>query len=545
MTSTTALERGRKAYEQQAWTEACTHLAGADGESPLAPEDLERLATAAFLIGKASESEEIWARAHHGFFHRGEAERAARCAFWLALGLFHHGERDRGNAWIARARRVLADGGRDCVEQGYVLVAVAHEIFLEGDIEGACAVVREATEIGERLKNADLLALASHSGGRLLIRKGDIREGVRLLDQAMIAIEAREVSPLVVGDVYCSVIEGCIEIFDLRRAQAWTTALTRWCASQPDLVPYSGQCLARRAEILQLHGAWADAVAAAQLACERLASPVPQPAAGAAVYQCGELHRLRGEFAEAEEAYRRASRYGRTPQPGLALLRLAQGQTEAAATAIRLAVDQARVRHTRSRLLPALVEIMLAAGDLESARAGVEELTTIAAELDAPVLRAVAAQVRGRLLLSEGDRRAALAVLRQAWTIWQEIEAPYEAARTRVLIGLASRDLGDNDAANMEFDAACWVFEQLGARHDLAVVESLSAPPGPQPAGLLSPRELGVLRLIAAGNTNRAIAAELFISERTVDRHVSNIFLKLGVNSRAAATAYAYETRLL
>jgi DNA-binding CsgD family transcriptional regulator len=378
----------------------------------------------------------------------------------------------------------------------------------------------------------------------VLIRKGDIDEGVRLLDEAMVAIDALEVSPLVAGDVYCSVIEGCIEIFDLRRAQEWTAALTRWCEAQPGLVPFNGQCLTRRAELLQLHGAWPEAIEAARQACGQLLLQEGQPAAGPAYYLRGELQRLRGDFAEAEEAFREASRYGRIPEPGMALLRLAQGQMESAGTAIRLALDQARECRVRLRLLPAFIEIMLALPDLPAARAAAEELGHLADALNTPYLLAVAAQTRGAILLAEGDGRAALAVLRHAWTVWQEIESPYEAARLRILIGLACRDCGDKDAAALEWDAARWILEQLGARPELARLESLTAAGSARHAAGLSSREVQVLRLIAEGKTNRVIASELFISERTVERHVSNIFIKLNITSRAAATAFAYQHKL-
>jgi DNA-binding CsgD family transcriptional regulator len=539
------LNRGQDAFRGRAWTEAYVLLAAADRDEPLQPDDLERLATAAYLIGKDAESVAIWTRAHQEFLECHAVARAARCAFWLGFCLMNHGERTRAGSWIARGRELLEGAHQDCVEQGYLLLPLALQRVFAGDTAGGYRMFCQASEIGDRFCDRDLIALARHSRGRVLIRMGEIQDGVRLLDEAMLAVDAGEVSPLVVGDVYCSVIEGCLEIFDLRRAQEWTAVLTRWCETQPDLVPFRGQCLVRRAEILQLHGAWPEAIEAARQACNRLSQPSPQPASGAAFYQCGELYRLRGEFAEADEAYRNANRYGRTPQPGLALLRLAQGQTETATTAIQLAFDEAHGSETRSRLLPAYVEIMLAAGDIQAARQAADELSSLAGELDAPVLTAVAAQARGAVRQAEGDARAALPILRQAWTGWQEVESSYDAARVRVLIGLASRDLGDVDAADMEFDAARWIFQQLGARPDLTRVEALSRALTPAPAGGLSAREIQVLRLVAAGKTNREIASALFISERTAERHLSNIFNKLDLTSRSAATAYAYEHQLL
>ncbi len=539
------LDRGREAFGRRAWEEAFTHLSAADQECVLEAEDLERLATAAYLLGRDAECRDLWARAHHRHLGRGDRERAARCAFWLAVGLFEKGEPAQGSGWIARSRRLLGDGGIDCVEQGYLLLPAALRSIDEGDNAAANDTFGRAAEIGERFGDSDLVALARHGQGRALIRLGRPAEGVALLDEAMVAVTAGEVSPIVAGDVYCGVISGCQEIFDWRRAQEWTTALDRWCDAQPDLVAYRGQCLVRRAEILQLRGAWPDALGEARRACERLSRPSGQPGIGAAFYQQGELHRLRGDFAAAEEAYRRVSESGRRPEPGLARLRLAQGQTATAATAIRRALDESPDRRTRSRLLPAAVEIELAAGDARAARAAAEELSTIAGERGAPFLSAASDQSTGAVLLAAGDARAALAALDRAAATWRELEVPYEAARVRVLVGLACRELGDERAAAMELDAARSVFQRLGAAPDVAEVERLTRAAPSGVAGGLTVREVQVLREVAAGRSNRAIAGELRISEKTVARHLSNIFVKLGLSNRAAATAYAYRHHLV
>jgi DNA-binding CsgD family transcriptional regulator/tetratricopeptide (TPR) repeat protein len=450
----------------------------------------------------------------------------------------------RGGGWFARARELLEAGGYDCVERGYLLIPEALQRLAVGDIAGARASSSEAAEIGGRFQDQDLITFGRLGVGQAMIREGSPTAAAALLDEVMIAVTGGQVSPIVVGIVSCAVIEASMEMFDLRRAQEYTASLARWCAAQPDLVPFRGQCLVHQAQIMTLHGAWPDAIDAAQDACARLAD-AGQPAAGGAFYQRGELHRLRGEFAEAEQAFQRARRWIRDPQPGPALLLLAQGHLDAATAAIRRAMDDTADRVDRSTLLGAAVEIALAGGDVPSARAAADELRAIADQFGGAWLDAVAAQAVGAVLIAEQDPQAAMDALRRAWSAWQTLDTPYEAARVRVLMGTACRVLGDDHSAEMELDAARWIFAELGALPDVARVDALSRSADAQSPGGLTAREIQVLRLVATGRTNRAVAADLFLSEKTIARHVSNIFTKLGVTSRSAATAYAYEHGLV
>jgi DNA-binding NarL/FixJ family response regulator len=461
------------------------------------------------------------------------------------------GERARGGGWITRAESLLEAYGRDCEERGYVLLPRGLRMLAQGDPESAHEAFMEAGRIGERCGSADLLALSRLGRGQARIRSGAVEEGVSLLDEAMAAVDAGELGPVAIGTVYCAVIQACYEICDLGRAKEWTVALSGWCASQPELVPFRGECLVRRSEILRLQGDWSDALEEARRACRLLTRPSAEPGAGAAFYEQAELHRLRGEFQESEEAYREASVRGRAPQPGLALLRLAQGRIEDAEAAIRRVVEEALTPARQWKVLPAYVEIMLAAGEVDAAREAAETLTGIARELGAPLLRALAAGARGRVRLEEGDARAALSELRTAQTTWEGLDAPYEAALIQILLARACRALGDEDTASLEIDGAVRILERLGAEGDLARLraEGDGTPDrsrsGPAAAHGLTPREAEVLQRLASGATNRKIGEELFISERTVERHVSHIFAKLGVSSRSAATAYAYEHDLV
>jgi DNA-binding CsgD family transcriptional regulator len=359
----------------------------------------------------------------------------------------------------------------------------------------------------------------------------------------MATVLADEVSPALAGNLYCTVIEGCQEVHDAHRVREWTVALTRWCEAQPGLVPYRGQCQVHRAEIMMLRGAWDEADAAAVDARTALSAPPAHPATGAAEYLCAELHRLRGRHTEAEQAYRRAARWGREPQPGLARLRLAQGEVDVAAAGLRRALEEVTNPIVRPELLAAAVDVLLAAADVPAAAARAAELSDLAARLDGPVLHALATACNGAVRAAEGDTAAGLAQLRTALALWHDLDAPYETARMRVEIGRACRELGDEEGARMEFDAAAEVFARLHAAPDLARARQLAGVD--RGAAGLTARELEVLRLVARGLSNRAIAAELVLSDKTVARHVSNIFTKVGVHSRAAAAAWAHDHRVV
>jgi ATP/maltotriose-dependent transcriptional regulator MalT len=534
------LEHGRACYGRCAWGDAYHALRCADQATPLAVDDLDRLATAAYLTGHDLEFQHILERLYRVHLESGDRARAARWTFWLAIESLLRGERGQSNAWTARGQRLVES--RDCVERGYLAVAVAEQQLRDGQAEAAHATGADAFAIGESFKDPDLTAAARHVQGRALIRRGDVVAGLACLDEMMLAVVGGELLPMMTGRMYCSVIDACRQVYALGRAREWTSAFSSLCERQPDMIVFTGVCLVHRAEIMQMQGAWPDALAEACRACERSERADRRPP-GAALYQQAEIHRLCGEFAKAEDAYRAASELGFEPQPGLALLRLAQGRSDAACAAIRRLTGATSDRLRRARLLPAHLEIVLAVGDPEDARSARDELRELAQTFDTDMLRAVVAQADGAIALGEGQAHAALDPLRSAFELWVRLEAPYEAARVRVLIGHACRALGDDEAAELEHQAARSVFERLGARPDLARLDATTLAQRGS-ATPLTARELHVLRLISTGLTNKEIGGELSLSERTIDRHVTNILTKLDVRSRTAATAYAYDHKL-
>ncbi len=542
----TELERGRESYAKGAWREAYGSLSAADQAAQLGAGDLELLARAAYMLGRDDDYVGGLERAHHAHLDAGEALPAVRCAFWIGHNMLFRGDAVRASGWFGRAERLLNSGEQDCVERGYLLIPVWLKQMAGGDYEAGYMTAAEAADIGERFGDADLMWIARDEQGRALLRQGRVEEGLRLVDEVFVAALAGELSPILTGIIYCNTIAFCRNAYELHHAREWTQALTLWCERQPEMVAHNGLCLVHRAEIMQLQGAWADALGEARRAAERFTRGVlNQLACGEAHYRRGEVHRLRGELADAEEAFREASRCGREPQPGMALLRLAQGQGDTAAAAIRRAVGETTEPLERAALLPAYVEVMLDIGEYERARGACQELEEIAERQASDALGAMSAQALGAVTLAEGDAQAALIALRRAWQLWQKLEAPYESARVRVLVGAACAALGDEDTAALELEAARDAFAELGAAPDLARLASLGKTAAPVDAHGLTDRELEVLRLVAAGKSNREIGAALVISEHTVARHLQNIFAKLGVSSRTAAGAFAYEQHLV
>ena len=504
-------------------------------------DDLDRLATAAYLTGHDEEGFDYWVRAHQLCISEGAIHRAGYFGMRLGQGLGFKGDFGRCRGWIDRCARLLEDEDIDCVEQGYLEYGWAMmRLFEAGDIAGAHAGFVQAGKIGARFVHRELGTLARIGEGRMLIYLGEIGEGMTRLDEAMASIEARELSPIATGDAYCGVIDACAELFDVRRCRAWTESFARWCDTQQELVLYRGHCFLHRAEMLELQGAWPEALVAARHACDRLAAPVNPAALGGACMIEGDLLRLVGDLDGAEAAYHRANEFGRDPQPGLALLRFAQGRVDVADTMIRRVLDETEYPMARAHLLGPAVVIALAVGDTVVARAAADELRSIAAELGTPLVRAHAARATGAVLLAEGNCKAALIELRKAFNEYHALGVQYDAAHTRLLIADACEAIGDHDAAQMESSSARATLESLRTTAPIAAAAEVeSLPDG------LTRRELEVLVLLARGKTNRTIADELFISEKTVASHVSHILTKLGVTSRSAATAYAYDHDLV
>jgi ATP/maltotriose-dependent transcriptional regulator MalT len=444
------------------------------------------------------------------------------------------GEIAEGGGWIARGARLVTEDGTDSRAAAFLAVTQAFDAAMNGDPDRAARMTGECVEAARRHGAADFAALSLHQQGLFLLAAGRAGDGFSCMDEAMLEVAGGECSALVEGIIYCNVIEACWSVYELTRAQQWTAAMTQWVAAQPDMCNFTGECKVRRAELKQLNGHWPDALDE----LDGVTSSERDPwALGRAAVVRGSLDRMLGRLDSAEEQFGLASRLGEDPQPGLALLRMERGSVQAAAAMVRRSLAETRQPGRRIQVLVAATEVLLAVGEADEAEAAAGELRDLAATNRTPVVLALGQRAEASVRLARGDAAEALPLLRDSLATWVRNRAPYEEARTRVLLGDACRALGDRESADRELDAARVIFEELGATPDLARLTGAD--------DLLSPREVEVLRLLATGATNRAIAEQLVLSERTVDRHVSNIFGKLGVSTRAAATAYAFERQLV
>ena len=532
------LVRARETYERGDWAAAFAAWAELD-DAALTDTDLSGLAMAAYLLGRRDDAVRALQRCFQVRVAAGQLAAAVRCAFWLGMVFSNAAERAVAGGWRARAQRLLDDIGTDVVERGYLRILDLFGHLARGEFESIAACAEDVAEYGRRFADPDLVAMGLSSKGRMLLYQGAVQHGLALFDEAMIGIAAGEVSAPLAGEIYCTMIEGCQEVSDLGRAAEWTAALSRWCDAQPGLVTFTGQCAVHRGQIMRLHGAYDAALAEFAAAADRYAALGTPEAAGLAHAERGDVLRLLGRYDEADEAYELASDNGFEPQPGLALLWLARGRKEAARAAVLRKLAETGIEAHRSRLLPSVVEVLLATGEIEKARDATGELQELAGRFACTALQAMSGQAAGRLELETGDPAGALPYLRKALQLWTALQSPYEMARTRVLVGRACAALDDAESSAKAFDAARRAFAELRTAPALEELDRLGTPR--RTTGGLTGREAEVLGLVAAGKSNAQIAKALGLSERTVARHMSNIFAKIDVPSRTAAAAYAYE----
>ena len=534
-------DRARAAFARGDWGAAYDAWSALELEAVPAP-DLQDLATVAELTGHHDLTVAALHRAFTCSQEAGDLEQAVTCAFRISMSALTHGEPALAGGWTSRAEG-LVEGLDDGVELGWVAHLRMFRALGTGDFPTAAACAAEVTSVGRRHDHADLVALGLCSEGRIALYGGRVGEGLAALDESMVRVVAGETSPIIAGHVYCTAIEGCQEISDFGRMAEWTAALERWCAGQPGLLAFTGQCAVHRGQLLRLHGEWGQALSELALASQRYEQIGAPDAVGLAAYEAGEVLRTLGDHDDADAAYQRAADHGFDPQPGLALLWAARGQQPAALAAVERLLAEPSGPVQRTRLLPAAVEVLLGAGEVDRARAAADELDELSRLLGCPWVEGAAAYASGAVELADGDAAGALPYLRKAQQLWARGEATYDQARARLLAGRALTVVGDTTSSRRELEAARTTFRRIGARPAADEADRLLAPVAP-PAGLTA-REVEVLRLVAAGRSNAQVAAALVLSEKTVARHLSNIFTKLDVGSRTAATAFAFEHDLV
>lgn len=527
-----SLEAARQAYDAREWPDARREYAAAD---PRGARDLEQWGLAAFLVGELAEAAAVRERAHHAHLAEGDAHGASRVAFWLGLTATFRGDQGQARGWWGLMRSVQGVGFDQTVWRGYERLTAAMAQLHAGHAEQALALSDGLATVAADHGDVDLQVFSGLARGQALLANGDLAAGLAELDATMVRATAGGVTPQAVGIVYCAIVANCKACLDVERSVEWTRVLDEWCAAQPGLVPFQGACIVHRSEVHQLRGDWARAIAEVD---HLIAHPGPnQNTIGEAHYVRAELLRLRGEYDAAESAYRAALAHGKDPQPGLALMRLAQGRADTALLSLKRALEEPGAPQLRIRLWPALLEVALAAGDLDCAREASARLDEAAAASSTGYLRASAAASRGRFALHRSAPQEALGALREALAGFGATGSPYDVARCRVAIAAACDALGDHETARLERDAARATFVSLGAGPELDRLDEVTRT---ERHGLTG-REAEVLRLVAGGATNRGIAEQLVLSEKTVARHLANIFAKLDVSNRAAAAAWAHQ----
>ena len=527
------------ALAERRWSDAHAGFAAARARADLRAEDVAAMGEAAWWQGEIDECLGLLEDAYQRYLSREDPPVLAAGKLAMEIGYFWllRGEEAIGSGWLGRARRLL-EPFPDSVEYGYLLTTEMDDALARGDLDRAVTVSEQVLAVGRNHGDDTLEAVALVGEGIATAKRGDVASGMAILDEAMLPVVEGRVEAAYAGNIYCQLMQVCDELADLGRARLWTDAAARWCDGFESAVMFVGVCRVHRAALLQRRGQWARAEAEARRVCEELAA-LDVAAAAEGYYLLAEAHRLRGDLTPAEEAYLVAHQWGRDPQPGLSLLRLAEGHADVALRGVTGAVQAASDQLARAAMLPAVVEIAQAAGDAQLAREAAAELDRAADVYASSGLLAEAAEARGRVALVDGDPSVAIRELGSAARRWTELEVPYRAARVRVELARAHAARDEPDAADMELEAASATFERLGARHDILRLAHVRARPG-LPGGL-TPREAEILRVVADGLSNREVAEQLVLSEKTVARHLHNIYAKLGVSSRTAAVAYAYQ----
>lgn len=526
-----SVDRARAAHARQDWAAAAAAFAAAPA-GVMTAGDLAALADAEFWLGHFDETLRRTTASYEAFLAESLPEGAAMSA--VMLGILHAaaGDEPEGMGWIGRAGRLLRDLP-ECAVHGYLGFVTEVQVNLAlGRPEAAVTAARGMQELGRRVGDPDVTTLGVHGEGRALLRTGQVADGLALIDEAMVDVIDGRMAPFNQWTLFCFTLDACHEVGDFGRMSHWTSHTEAWLASRPgadSLRPgFDASCAVHRAQLHLLHGAWEEAEQAATAAASL--DSVSVEYAAEAWYVVAEARRLRGA-PDASEAYDHAHARGRNPQPGRALLRLAEGDAEGAARSVRSALVAAgNDRLQRVPLCVAAVETAIAAGRVEDADAAASELEETAATWGTSGLRAMAAGARGAVLLAQSRPEEALPTLREGQWQWKVLGAEYEGARIVRLMAEAYSLMGDDDSAAAERALAEAMCLRLGAPRR----------PTEGPDGLTA-RECEVLGLVAEGHSNLEVGEALYISDRTVARHLTNIFHKIGVTSRTRAARYAFD----